>query len=101
MKANCNRGSSFKDMVRKNVKRSYSYNRSAFRIEGLVTEYTSHISVNHSVMQFRDGLPNTISVEGFFSFLKRSINGIYHQVTAKYLQKYCNETPYRYKIWFQ
>jgi|SRR6185312_13234172 len=32
----------------------------------------------------------------FFSYLKRSIFGIYHQVSPKHLQRYCDENGYRY-----
>lgn len=36
------------------------------------------------------------TVEGYFSLLKRGIIGIYHQVSVKHLQRYCNEFDYRY-----
>lgn len=35
-------------------------------------------------------------IEGFWSLLKRGIGGVYHQVSAKYLQMYCDEYAYRY-----
>lgn len=50
----------------------------------------------HRNIQFRNGTAYTNSVEGFFSCLKRSIIGIYHNVSPKHLQRYCNETSYRY-----
>lgn len=37
-------------------------------------------------------------IEGFFAYLKRSIFGIYHQVSPKQLQRYCNENGYHYNI---
>lgn len=52
--------------------------------------------VNHSIQQYRDGIAYTNTVEGFFACLKRSIFGIYHQVSPKHLQRYCHETAYRY-----
>ena len=64
--------------------------------QGLALEYAGHGVVNHSEMQFRDGLAYTNTVEGFFSSLKRSIFGIYHSVSPKHLQRYCEETSYRY-----
>ena len=39
---------------------------------------------------------HTNSVEGFWSQLKRSIDGSYHHVTTHYLQKYVNEYSFRY-----
>lgn len=37
-----------------------------------------------------------ISIEGFWSLLKHGIYGIYHQVSPKHLNKYCDEFAYRY-----
>ena len=41
---------------------------------------------------------HTNTIEGFWSLslLKLGISGVYHQVSAKYLQSYCNEYTYRY-----
>jgi transposase-like protein len=64
--------------------------------KGLAFEYAGHATVNHKEMEFRNGIAYTNSVEGFFACLKRSIFGIYHQVSPKHLQQYCGETAYRY-----
>jgi len=42
----------------------------------------SKITVNH--------------VENFWSVMKRGLHGIYHQVSYKHLQRYCDEFTYRY-----
>jgi hypothetical protein len=39
---------------------------------------------------------HTNSIEGFWSLLKRGIFGIYHSVSPKHLNKYCDEFSYRY-----
>ena len=39
---------------------------------------------------------HTNSIEGFWSLLKRGIGGVYHSVSTKYLQTYCNEYSFRY-----
>lgn len=56
----------------------------------------NHESVNHSKNEFsRDGV-HTNTIEGFWSQLKRSINGTYHVVSPKYLQYYVDEFAFRY-----
>jgi hypothetical protein len=35
-------------------------------------------------------------MEGYWSILKRGIYGIYHQVSPKHLQRYCDEFAARY-----
>ena len=62
-------------------------------------EYAAHEIVNHSEQEFvREGGWHTNSKEGAFSHLKRSIYGIYHQVSAKHLSRYCDETMFRYNL---
>ena len=58
-----------------------------------------HDSVNHSIGEYVRGLVHTNTIEGFWSQLKRSIDGTYHCVSAKYLQLYLNEFVYRYNHW--
>lgn len=59
------------------------------------SEYT-HAVVNHKAKQFVDGQSHTNTIEGFWSQLKRSVFGIYHSVSAKYLQRYVDEAVFRY-----
>jgi transposase-like protein len=42
------------------------------------------------------GEEHTNNIEGYWAILKRGIYGIYHQVSAKHLQRYCDEFGYRY-----
>ena len=61
--------------------------------------YNSHEVVNHSAQEYvRNKVIHTNSIEGAFSMLKRSILGIYHQVTPKHLSRYCDETAFRYNL---
>jgi transposase len=55
-----------------------------------------HQSVNHSKQEYVKGDIYTNSIEGFWSQLKRSIDGTYHMVSPKYLQQYVNEFSWRY-----
>jgi transposase-like protein len=42
------------------------------------------------------GSVHTNTIEGFWSLLKRGIDGVYHAVSAKHLQGYLNEYVWRY-----
>lgn len=88
---------SFKDVVRENVnKEAVVVTDSHPSYQGLNREYVIHESVNHSQGEYVRDVFHINSVEGFFSMLKRSIFGIYHQVSPKHLHRYCAETAYRY-----
>ena len=60
--------------------------------------YNSHGIVRHAQDEFVIGDIHTNTVEGLFSHLKRSIYGIYHHVSAKHINRYCDETAYRYNF---
>jgi len=55
-----------------------------------------HESVNHNAGEYRNGNAYTNTIEGFWSILKRQIVGIHHSVSSKHLQRYCNESSFRY-----
>lgn len=55
-----------------------------------------HSKVEHGKKQWTNGNSHTNSIEGFWSQLKRSINGTYHFVSPKHLQAYVNEFSFRY-----
>ena len=55
-----------------------------------------HEEVNHSAGQYANGNASTNTIEGFWSLVKRGINGVYHAVSPKYLQSYLNEYQFRY-----
>lgn len=57
----------------------------------------NHVTVNHAGKQYvsEDGY-STNNVENFWSHLKRGIIGVYHNVSPKHLQKYCDEFAFRF-----
>ncbi|HEY5695593.1 MAG TPA: IS1595 family transposase [Candidatus Saccharimonadales bacterium] len=58
----------------------------------------AHRFVNHSKEEYsKDGI-STNTIEGFWSQMKRSIDGTYHCVSPKYLQNYVNEFVFRYNL---
>lgn len=56
----------------------------------------NHKKINHKKEQYVKGDIHTNTIEGFWSQVKRSIDGTYHAVSPKYLQLYVNEFVYRY-----
>jgi len=55
-----------------------------------------HKIINHKADEFVSNGFHNNNIEGFWSLLKRGIYGIYHQVSPKHLNKYCDEFSYRY-----
>jgi hypothetical protein len=52
---------------------------------------------NGNVVEINDGIdPHTNGVESFWSLLKRGIVGVFHRVSAKYLQAYLDELLFRF-----
>ncbi len=54
-----------------------------------------HETVCHSET-FVNGNVHTMGMENFWSLFKRAIIGVYHRVSAKYLQAYLNEFVFRF-----
>lgn len=59
-------------------------------------ERFNHVVVDHSKGEYVKGGFHTNGIENFWSLLKRGIIGIFHQVSPKHLQRYCNEFAARY-----
>ena len=55
-----------------------------------------HKRINHSAKVYVSGDVHTNTIEGFWSLVKRGIGGVYHSVSAKYLQSYLDEYSFRY-----
>lgn len=58
----------------------------------------SHTTVNHSKLEYARGAAYTNTIEGFWSQLKRSLDGTYHAVSPKYLNFYVQEFVFRYNF---
>jgi transposase-like protein len=60
-------------------------------------EYSFHGVVDHSKSEYvKDEVCHTNTLEGAFSLFDRMVIGIYHNISKKHLQAYCNESAYRY-----
>ncbi|MDB5109952.1 MAG: hypothetical protein JWR67_1066 [Mucilaginibacter sp.] len=59
-------------------------------------EFAHHGVVDHSKKEYGRGVYYTNSIEGCFSLFDRMVIGIYHNISAKHLQKYADEFSFRY-----
>lgn len=66
------------------------------RIYNRVSRMHTHLMINHSKLEYARGNVHTNTIEGFWSQLKRSLDGTHHCVSPKYLQTYVNERVYHY-----
>ena len=81
---------------------SISQNATAYTDDMLSYSGVARMGYTHRVVAHSKGQYvlakdiHTNSVEGFWSQLKRSIDGTYHHVTPEHLQEYVNEYAFRY-----
>jgi len=64
--------------------------------DGLEGKGYEHKRIYHSEKVYVMGNVHTNTIDGFWSQLKRSIDGTNHSVSAKHLQDYVNEYAFRY-----
>lgn len=70
---------------------------SAMAYKKLGESYAAHFTTDHDAKEYaRDKVIHTNTIEGAFSLFDRMVLGIYHHVSAKHLQAYCNEHEFRY-----
>ena len=60
------------------------------------THFLEHHVVDHSRHEYVRGMVTTNHAEGYFSQLKRSIDGTHHGVSVKHLDRYLVEFDFRY-----
>jgi ISXO2 transposase-like protein len=59
-------------------------------------EFPQHARIRHRDREYVRGDVHTNTVEGFFSLLKRGINGSFHHVSKGHLFRYVDEFSFRY-----
>jgi transposase-like protein len=59
-------------------------------------EFAGHSAVNHNIGEYVRGDVSTNQAEGYFSQLKRSLDGTYHHVSREHLPRYLAEFDFRY-----
>ena len=58
--------------------------------------FKAHKTVNHTEGEYVRGNVHTNTIEGYFSQLKRGIDGTFHHVSERHLPRYLAEFDYRY-----
>lgn len=59
-------------------------------------EFAEHSFVRHGAKEYARGDVCTNTVESSFAILKRGLNGTFHSVSEKHLQRYCHEFDFRW-----
>lgn len=59
--------------------------------------FRDHKKVQHGRGEYVSGDAHVNTAEGFFSLLKRGVNGVYHHVSRGHLARYCDEFAFRYE----
>ncbi len=57
-----------------------------------------HESVNHSAKEYVNGQCHTNTIEGFWSWFKRGVNGTHVWVSKQHLDKYLQEFEFRFNL---
>jgi transposase-like protein len=84
------------EKIRENVDKKATVMTDEFlAYKNLGKEYEHH-TVNHGAGEYVNGDVHTNTAEGFFSILKRGINGVYHHVGEQHLDRYLAEFGFRY-----
>jgi transposase-like protein len=93
-------GKTFKQVILENVDRSARIlTDEATHYRGIGKSFErGHEAVSHHAHEYvRAGTDiHSNTVEGFFSIVKRGLDGIYHSVSKRHLPLYLNEFSYRY-----
>lgn len=84
------------DLILKHVDRKATLVTDGLSTYQKVGRKYDHIVINHTEGQFKVGKFHTNGIENYWSLLSRGIYGIYHQVSTKHLQRYCDEFAYRF-----
>lgn len=88
-------GKTLKGIIKSSVEKSSIVISDEWKSYNNLKQYL-HLRVSHGKNQYVQGIAHVNTLEGFWSLLKRGINGIYHSVSSAHLKRYCDEYSYRY-----
>jgi transposase-like protein len=87
-----------KEFVCKNADNSCTIMTDEFKSYKRLRKDFNHQFVKHSMGEYVRGNTHTNTIEGYFSLLKRGINGVFHHVSEKHLHRYLSEFDFRYNM---
>jgi transposase-like protein len=87
-----------KSFIRGNVDKNTMVMSDDYKSYKWVRKEYPHQIVRHSFGEYVRGNVHTNTIEGFFGFLKRGLNGIYQHVSPKHLHRYLTEFDFRYNM---
>ncbi len=91
-----------RQIIDNNVSDSATIVTDAYRSYSTIGQAYKHVTVKHDdggyVVKIDNNKFHTQNIENFWSQLKRGYIGIYHYMSEKHLQKYCNEFAIRYNM---
>ena len=61
-----------------------------------IGKYYPHEAVGHGTGEYVRGKAHTNSIESFWALFKRGYTGIYHHMSRKHLQRYVDESTFRF-----
>jgi hypothetical protein len=82
--------------LRAAIKQGSTLHTDESKIYSRVKRDFTHEFVNHSKYEYARAGVTTNAIEGFWSQMKRSIDGTHHAVSPKYLQAYVNQFVFLY-----
>ncbi len=91
-------GKNLKEFVYNNVDKNSIVMTDEFKSYKMLRKDFQHKFVRHSYGEYVRGQTHTNTVEGYFSLLKRGINGVFHHVSKKHLHRYLSEFDFRYNM---
>lgn len=83
-------------LIRHKVKSGSTISTDEYRGYTGLNKKFNHITCNHGASQYCNGLAHTNTIEGFWSWVKKGLKGIYHSTSRKFLFMYLDEYEFRY-----
>lgn len=82
--------------ITNNIKQGEQLITDGFSSYKFVGRLYDHTAVKHNPNRVTFGDKHTNNVECYFSHFKRMVDGTFHSISTKHMQRYCNEMDFRY-----